>query len=75
MANIVYGDDPSCGIKKRVLHASRRELPEYPDGTRVSSFTISVNNCQIFLSVSCDLTGVVPLLQRAAVLRMCGRYC
>ena len=37
MANIVHGDDPSCGIKKRVLHASRRELPEYPDGTRVSS--------------------------------------
>jgi len=35
MANIIHGDDPSCGIKKRVLHASRRELPEYPDGTRV----------------------------------------
>jgi len=38
MANIVHGDDPSCGIKKRVLHASKRELPEYPDGTRVSGF-------------------------------------
>lgn len=36
MANIVYGDDPSCGIKKRVLHASKKELPAYPDGTRVT---------------------------------------
>jgi len=36
MANIVHGDDPSCGIKKRVLYASKRELPDYPDGTRVN---------------------------------------
>ena len=35
MSNIVLGDDPSCGIKKRVLHASRKNFEEYPDGTRV----------------------------------------
>jgi len=42
MANMIYGDDPSCGIKKRVLHASRRELPEYPDGTRVHSLNYAL---------------------------------
>jgi len=44
MANIVYGDDTSCGIKKRVLHASRRELPEYPDGTRVRNARYVLKN-------------------------------
>jgi AH receptor-interacting protein len=39
MANIILGDDPSCGIKKRVLHASRKpDLPDYPDGTRVTFY-------------------------------------
>ena len=35
MSNIVLGDDSTCGIKKKVLHASRKELEDYPDGTRV----------------------------------------
>jgi len=45
MANIVYGDDPSCGIKKRVIHASKRELPDYPDGTRVISYYYVFKMC------------------------------
>lgn len=32
---MVFGDDPSCGIKKRVLHASKSDLPSFPDGTKV----------------------------------------
>lgn len=36
MANMVFGDDPSCGIKKRVLHASKSDLPSFPDGTKVT---------------------------------------
>ena len=37
MANMIYADDPSCGIKKKVLHASRKDLPEFPNDTRVNT--------------------------------------
>lgn len=40
MANMNFGDDPSCGIKKKVLHASRAELPTFPDGTKVPGIII-----------------------------------
>lgn len=56
MANIVYGDDASCGIKKRVLHASRRELPEYPDGTRVTNAHFLFKNLDFFVNYISSFT-------------------
>lgn len=41
MANMNFGDDPSCGIKKKVLHASRAELPTFPDGTKVTGIIMN----------------------------------
>lgn len=36
MSNMIFGDDPSCGIHKKVLHASKNDLPTFPDGTKVT---------------------------------------
>lgn len=32
---MVYGDDPRCGIKKRVLNAGRGNLSEFKNDTKV----------------------------------------
>lgn len=40
MADMVFGDDPSCGIKKRILHASKFDLPSFPDGTKVTENSV-----------------------------------
>ena len=34
---ILHGDDSLCGIKKKVLFASKFDLPEYTDDTKVVS--------------------------------------
>lgn len=37
MVTVVHGDDTLCGIKKKVLFASKFDLPEYTDDTKVVS--------------------------------------
>ena len=32
---VVNQDDPSCGIKKKIIHAGKGSLPDYADGTKV----------------------------------------